>query len=109
MNIKYIIKNNDIFALLNTLEKELYYINNEFINIQNSNLNTNEKKSKLAQLNGNLDKLIMEKIDSLIINNMSENGNKKKAKDIRKNLINKAEKLSKSIKNVYLSKYNDTK
>ena len=103
MNIKYIIKNNDIFALLNKLEKELYYINNEFINIQNDNLNANEKKSKLAQLNGNLDKLIMEKIDSLIINNMSENVNKKKAKDIRKNLIVKAEKLSKSIKNVYLS------
>lgn len=112
MNMKYIIKKSDIFLLLETLQKNLDQINNEFINIKNNiefiniknNIfNFNENKSKLAQLNGNLDMLIMNKIDSVIINNISDNENiKMQAKKIKKQIVNKAEELSKNINTLYI-------
>lgn len=103
MNMKYIIKKSDIFVLLETLQKDLDQINNEFINIKNNIFNLNENKSKLAQLNGNLDILIMNKIDSIIINNISDNENiKMQAKKIRKQIVNEAEDLSKKINTLYM-------
>jgi len=101
--MKYIIKKSDIFLLLETLQKNLDQINNEFINIKNNIFNFNENKSKLAQLNGNLDMLIMNKIDSVIINNISDNENiKMQAKKIRKQIVNNAEDLSKKINTLYI-------
>ena len=101
--MKYIIKKSDIFVLLERLQNDLDQINNEFINIKSNIININKNKSKLAQLNGNLDILIMNKIDSIIINNISHNDNiKMQAKKIRKQIVNNAEDLSKKINTLYI-------
>jgi len=101
--MKYILKKSDIFVLLQRLQNDLDHLNNEFIIIKNNIFKLNESKSRLAQLNGNLDILIMNKIDSIIINNILDNENiKMQAKKIRKQIVNKAEELSKNINTLYI-------